>query len=113
MQSCWSDGFIAGREPACRAHRRVAHRQRTGIGQHVGSISDQRQRAGNPAANCLGDHESGRDPQRPQQRSLAGTAAMGVAVMRVVMVPISASVPAATIMVMVIDMTMVVDVPLG
>jgi hypothetical protein len=38
---------------------------------------------------------------------------MGVAVMRVVMVPISASVPAATIMVMVIDMTMVVDVPLG
>jgi len=91
-----------GRRPARGSHGGVAHGQRPGIGEHVRGVGDQCERTRNPAADRFRDHESGRDPQRPQQRGLAGTLAMAVPGVRIVVVSMSMTMTMVMLMLMVI-----------
>jgi len=50
----------------------------------VRSIGNQCERTGEPTADRLGDHEPGSNPQRQQQRGLAGTLGMSVTGVRMV-----------------------------
>ena len=70
------------------------HRQRREVGEHVAGVGEERQRAGDDAADDLGDHEAageeGRDPDRAGAGGVARDGAVVVIVVVAMMVVVVA-----------------------